>query len=170
MLPSRYKPWCVRNSIVTSSSILRKVRTCHRRTFSCFQKMEDLAGKRFANDEDLKDTGWISRRPHGMKRVWPKQTGAKVWQVFYCQRRLCRKVDNGMSQNLYIPFLYYYYRIYWYGETFFTLYMALVIIEVSQSIWSERAIIQVQILNDSELFFCMNIGPSETGVTERGSV
>ena len=31
-----------------------------------FPKMkEHLAGKRFANDEDLKDNGWITRRPHG---------------------------------------------------------------------------------------------------------
>ena len=35
--PGRHKPCCVSNSIGTSSSILRKVRTWHRRTFSCFQ-------------------------------------------------------------------------------------------------------------------------------------
>ena len=38
ILPGRHKPCCVRNSIETSSSILRTVRTWHRRTFSCFQK------------------------------------------------------------------------------------------------------------------------------------
>ena len=28
-----------------------------------------LVGKRFANDEELKDAGWITRRPYGMERV-----------------------------------------------------------------------------------------------------
>ena len=31
---------------------------------------EHFAGKCFANDEDLKDAGWINRWPHGMKRVY----------------------------------------------------------------------------------------------------
>ena len=35
--------------------------------FSLFPKLkEHLADKRFANDEDLKDAGWITRRPHGI--------------------------------------------------------------------------------------------------------
>ena len=34
----RYKPCCVSNIIEASSSILRTVRTWHRRTISCFQK------------------------------------------------------------------------------------------------------------------------------------
>ena len=34
----RHKPCCVNNSIGTSSSILRTVGTCRRRTFPCFQK------------------------------------------------------------------------------------------------------------------------------------
>ena len=38
LLPGRHKPCCVCNSIGASSSILRLVRTWHRRTFSCFQK------------------------------------------------------------------------------------------------------------------------------------
>ena len=38
ILPGRHKPCCVSNSIGTSSSILRTVRTWHRRTFSCLQK------------------------------------------------------------------------------------------------------------------------------------
>ena len=37
ILPGRRKPCCVSNSIGTSRSILRTVRTWHRRTFSCFQ-------------------------------------------------------------------------------------------------------------------------------------
>ena len=37
-LPGRRKPCCVRNTIGTYSSILRRVRTRHRRTSSCFQK------------------------------------------------------------------------------------------------------------------------------------
>ena len=70
MLP-RHKPCYLSNSIGTSSSILHTVRAWHRRTFSCFQKMKQhLAGKRFANDEDLKDAGWITRWPQGMKRVY----------------------------------------------------------------------------------------------------
>ena len=36
-----------------------------------FPKMkEQFAGKRFANDEDLKDAGSITRRPYGMKKVY----------------------------------------------------------------------------------------------------
>ena len=39
--------------------------------FFLFLKMkEHFAGKRFANNEDLKDAAWITRRPHGMKRVY----------------------------------------------------------------------------------------------------
>ena len=38
LLPHRHKPYCMSNSIVISSSILRTVRTWHRRTFSYFQK------------------------------------------------------------------------------------------------------------------------------------
>ena len=58
ILPGIHNPCCVSYSIGTSWSILRTVRTWHRRTFSCFQKMkEHLVGKRYANDEDLKDAG-----------------------------------------------------------------------------------------------------------------
>ena len=36
-----------------------------------FPKMkEHFAGKRFVNDEDMKDAVSITRRPHGMKRVY----------------------------------------------------------------------------------------------------
>ena len=40
--------------------------------FFLFPKMksEHLADNRFANNEDLKDAGRITRRPHGMKRVY----------------------------------------------------------------------------------------------------
>ena len=38
ILPGRQKPYCMSNSIGTSSSILRTVRTWHSLTFSCFQK------------------------------------------------------------------------------------------------------------------------------------
>ena len=38
ILPGRHKPYCMSNSIGTRSSILRTVRTWHRRTFSCFQR------------------------------------------------------------------------------------------------------------------------------------
>ena len=38
ILLGRHKPYCVSNSIRTSSSILRIIRTWHRWTFSCFQK------------------------------------------------------------------------------------------------------------------------------------
>ena len=53
ILPGKHKACCVSNSIGTSSSILRTVRTWH-----LFPKMkEHLAGKRLASDEDLKDAG-----------------------------------------------------------------------------------------------------------------
>ena len=38
ILPGRHNPCCMNNSTATSSSILRTVRTWHRRTFSYFQK------------------------------------------------------------------------------------------------------------------------------------
>ena len=57
ILPGRHKPSSIRNSIGTSLSILSTVQIWHCQTFSCFQKMEHLAGKCFANDEDLKDAG-----------------------------------------------------------------------------------------------------------------
>ena len=39
--------------------------------FFLFPKMkEHLAGKRFANNENLNDACWIARRPHGMKGVY----------------------------------------------------------------------------------------------------
>ena len=38
ILPGRHRICCMSNSIGTSSSILRTVRTWHRRTFSCFKK------------------------------------------------------------------------------------------------------------------------------------
>ena len=56
ILLGRHKPCCVSNSIGTSSSTLRTVRTWHRRTFSCLQKWSTLLVN-FANDEDLKDAG-----------------------------------------------------------------------------------------------------------------
>ena len=53
ILPGRHKPCYVNNSSGTSSSILHTVRTWHRHTFP----VSKLAGKCFANDEDLKDAG-----------------------------------------------------------------------------------------------------------------
>ena len=50
ILPGRHKHRCVSNFNGASSSILRTVRTWHRRLFLFL-----FAGKRFANDEDLKD-------------------------------------------------------------------------------------------------------------------
>ena len=38
ILPGKHKAYCVCNSIGISSSILRKIWTWHRRTFSCYQK------------------------------------------------------------------------------------------------------------------------------------
>ena len=38
ILPGRHTPCCVSKSAGTSSSILRTVRTWHRRTFRCLQK------------------------------------------------------------------------------------------------------------------------------------
>ena len=39
--------------------------------FFMFPEMkENLAGKHFANDEDLKDAGCITRRPYGIKWVY----------------------------------------------------------------------------------------------------
>ena len=56
ILPGRYKPCCVSNSIGTSSSILRPDLALS--DFFLFPKMkEHLSGKCFANDEDLKHAG-----------------------------------------------------------------------------------------------------------------
>ena len=38
ILPGRHKPYCVSNSIGTSTRILHTARTWHHRTFSCLQK------------------------------------------------------------------------------------------------------------------------------------
>ena len=88
ILPGRHKPYCVSNFIGTSSSIL------------LFPKMEHLAGKRFANDEDLKDACWITRRPHGMKRVYTN----------WCQgttSALMPKATMWKSRQRYLPKLVY---------------------------------------------------------------
>ena len=53
MFPGKQKPCCVNNSIGTSSSILRT--DLAPSDFFLFSKMEHLAGKRWANDEDLKE-------------------------------------------------------------------------------------------------------------------
>ena len=54
ILPGRLKPCCMSNFIGTSWSILRTVRTWHRWTFPCIQK---LGSTLLANDKDLKDDG-----------------------------------------------------------------------------------------------------------------
>ena len=70
ILPGTHNPCCKSNSSGTSSSILRTVRIWQRRSFFLFPKMKDLLlAKRFVN-YDLKDAGWITRRPHGMRRVY----------------------------------------------------------------------------------------------------
>ena len=50
---------------------------------------EYLIGKHFANDEDLNDAGWITRRSHGMKRVYTN----------WCQGR----TSMLMSEATYVP-------------------------------------------------------------------
>ena len=67
ILLGRHKSCFRSNSIGTSSSILRTVRTWHRRTFDVSKNEEHLAGKRIANNEDLKKAVGGS---HGMKRVY----------------------------------------------------------------------------------------------------
>ena len=74
--------------------------------FFLFPKMkEHVAGKCFANDDDLKDAGWITRRPHGMKKLytnWCQGTTIALMLTLYSRsrdssasvarygRRLCR--------------------------------------------------------------------------------
>ena len=53
-LSGRHKPCCVSNSIGTSSSILPTVETWHRPNVFFLMKGH-LPGKRFANNEDLKN-------------------------------------------------------------------------------------------------------------------
>ena len=69
--------------------------------FSLVLKMkEHLPGKRFANDEDLMDAGWIIRRPHGMKRVhtnWCQGTASA----------LMSKATMWKSRQRYVPKLVY---------------------------------------------------------------
>ena len=59
--------------------------------FFLFPNMEHLAGKLFVNDEDLKDAVWITRRPHGMKRVYTNwcqgTTGALMSKVTMWESR-----------------------------------------------------------------------------------
>ena len=68
ILPGRHKlaEWAIPLGHLQASSVQSGPGTV-----GLFPKMkEHLAGKCFANDEDLKDAGWITRRPHGMKRVY----------------------------------------------------------------------------------------------------
>ena len=77
ILSGRHKPCCVSNSIGISSSILRTFRTWHRWTSFLFPKLkEHLSGKRFENDEVLKNAVGDHMKWRGYT-----QTGAKVWQV-----------------------------------------------------------------------------------------
>ena len=66
ILPGRHKPCCVSNSIGTSSSILRTVRTWHRRTFSYLKKLMStwLINTSQGRPEEC------CRRPHDMTRVY----------------------------------------------------------------------------------------------------
>ena len=74
ILPGRHKPWCMSNSIGTSLSILRTVCTWHCRTFSCFQKWRSTllvnAMQMMKTRRMLSWPCWITRWPHGMKRVY----------------------------------------------------------------------------------------------------
>ena len=102
ILPGRHKPCCVCNCIDTVG------------LFQLPKMEENVASKRFANDEDLKDAGWITRRPHVMKRVYTN------WCQCTCvliSKATMWKVDKGMCHILYVQFLY--------GETFFALWTAL---------------------------------------------
>ena len=69
--------------------------------FFLFPKMkEHLAGKRFANDEDLKYSGWATRRPHDIKRVYTN----------WCQgtrRALMTKATMWKNRLRYMPKLVY---------------------------------------------------------------
>ena len=68
--------------------------------FFLFSKMkEHLARKCFTNDEDLKDGGWITRQPHGMRRVYTN----------WCQgtSALMSKVTMWKSRQRYVPKLVY---------------------------------------------------------------
>ena len=66
-----------------------------------FSKMkEHLAGRSFANDEDLKDAGWITRRPNGKKRAYTN----------WCQgttSALMSKETMRKSSQRYVPKLVY---------------------------------------------------------------
>ena len=92
ILPGRHKPCCV-----ISSSILRTVRSSHRRTFSCFQKMkEHLTGKRFANKEDLKNAvdGHM---------VWRgcTQTGARYDKCLMSKAIMCNRRQRYVTKLVY---------------------------------------------------------------------
>ena len=101
ILPGRHKPCCMSNSIGTSSSILRTIRTWHRRTFSCFQKWSTL----LVNASQLMKIGIMLSAG-----TWYKEDIHKLvprYDKCLCQRRLCGLVES-MRQNLYIQFVYYY--------------------------------------------------------------
>ena len=83
ILPGRHKPSCVNNSIGTSSSILRTVRTWHRRTFSCFQNWRNTL---LVNTLQTMKT-W--RMPNGIYTNWCQGTRsalmskATMWRSIY---------------------------------------------------------------------------------------
>ena len=87
ILPARHKSFCV--------SILRIVLNWHRRTFFCFQKWSTMLVK-LRNDEDLSDAGWITRRPHGMNRVYTNLCQSTT-------RALMSEATMWKSRRSYVP-------------------------------------------------------------------
>ena len=107
ILPGRHKPCFVSNSIGTSSSILRTVRTCHHRTFSFLQKWRSTllvnASQIMKKWRKLSWPGWMTIRPHGKKRVYTN----------WCQgtSALMSKATMWISRQRYVPKLVGLYSV-----------------------------------------------------------
>ena len=74
--PGRHKPCCVSNSIGTSSSILRTVRSWHRQTFSFFQKWRSTllvsASQKINTWKMLAAATWFEEGIHTMVLMYEK--------------------------------------------------------------------------------------------------
>ena len=97
ILPGRHKPCCVSNSIGTSCSILRTVRTWHRPTFSCFHKWRSTLLVKLHKWWRPEECCW---RPHGMKRVFTN------W-CQYTTSIVMSKAIMWNSRQMYVPQLVY---------------------------------------------------------------
>ena len=103
-LLGRHKSCCVSNSNGTPSSILRTVRTWHRRTFSCFQKWRITL---LVNTSQIMKT-WMNNQA----TTWCEED-IQSWcqgmtSALISKATMWNSRERYVPQLVYIQFLYYY--------------------------------------------------------------